>query len=255
VNPFSNRTAAAGYVRGRPFFHPKVVRHVRERLDLSAPLPSALDVGCGTGLSSLALRAIAGHVAGVDASADMVAAAIGEPGIAYAVASAEQLPARDAAFHLVTASQVIHWVDWSRFTGEVRRVLRPGGWLVVYDHFIAVDAEHAGSPLQRWWQAEYLPRFPSVPQKPVPWNDAEAWRAAGFGLLHHDRFTNAVSFTPAGFVDYLVTLSSVVAAVEGGRETLGSARDWLLGSTAHLFGGAAEASFPFWGPITILRRA
>ncbi len=253
TNPFVHAEAAERYARGRPFFHPVVMRIVRERLGLAAPVERALDVGCGTGLSSLALAEVAEHVVGIDVSPQMVAAAAGHARIGHAVASAESIPLRADAFDLVTVSQVIHWLDRARFLAEARRVMRPGGALAAYDNYLALDERQAVPGLGRWFTDSYLARYPSPPRAPVPWRDADAWRAAGFHLLHCQWYENEVAFSPTELVDYLVTQSNVIAAVEGGREDIGSVRRWLLEGTASFFGGASSASFTFGGPLAILQ--
>jgi ubiquinone/menaquinone biosynthesis C-methylase UbiE len=89
-------SAAAGYASARPHLHPEVFAHVREKLRLAARLKRALDVGCGTGLSSVALLDLAQEVVGVDASRDMLRHARRAVGVRYVASGAEALPFRDA---------------------------------------------------------------------------------------------------------------------------------------------------------------
>lgn len=51
-----------------------------------------LDVGCGTGLSAVALKDIASEMVGLDASPQMIAWAPSDDRISYVVSIAEQLP-------------------------------------------------------------------------------------------------------------------------------------------------------------------
>lgn len=94
-----------------------------------------LDVGCGAGPLMVALRERGAQVAGFDASPAMVALAgqrLG-PGADVLVADiAEHLPFEAEQFDDVVASLVLHYLeDWSGALAELRRVLRPGGRLVV----------------------------------------------------------------------------------------------------------------------------
>lgn len=69
-----------------------MIERLAKRLSLTASLGHAVDVGCGTGLSSVALTAIAERVSAFDPSAEMLAAAPPHERVTYAVARAEELP-------------------------------------------------------------------------------------------------------------------------------------------------------------------
>lgn len=89
---FFHTDAAERYARGRPRFHALVVRKVAAFLGLREPIHAALDVACGTGLSSIVLREIASRVVGTDSSAEMLARAPRVGGVEYVEAPAEDLP-------------------------------------------------------------------------------------------------------------------------------------------------------------------
>ena len=85
-----------------------------------------LDLGCGDGQLSLRLAATGAIVQGVDASAQMAAAARAR-GVAVDEANAEALPYGDASFDAVFSNAALHWVrDQDAMLREVKRVLRPG---------------------------------------------------------------------------------------------------------------------------------
>lgn len=89
-----------------------------------------LDLGCGDGQLSERLAAAGALVRGVDASAQMVAAARAR-GVTADEANAEALPYADAAFDAVFSNAVLHWVrDQDAMMRAVHRVLRPGGRFV-----------------------------------------------------------------------------------------------------------------------------
>lgn len=73
MNYFAPKSAAERYARGRPAFHPIIIERIKDFLSLREPLLRALDVDCGTGLSTIALKGIAREVVGADVAGEMLA--------------------------------------------------------------------------------------------------------------------------------------------------------------------------------------
>ncbi|HWH15021.1 MAG TPA: class I SAM-dependent methyltransferase [Miltoncostaeaceae bacterium] len=101
-----------------------------------------LDIGAGTGLLALALAPRAARVTGLDIAPAMVAelqanaAAAGLGGVEGVVGDARSLPFPDAAFDVVVSCYALHHVDHDgkrACLGEIRRVLAPGGRVVLVD--------------------------------------------------------------------------------------------------------------------------
>jgi SAM-dependent methyltransferase len=94
-----------------------------------------LDAGCGAGPLFAALRDRGAVVSGIDASAGMLAQArkrLGDDADLRVADLAEPLPFPDNTFDDITASLVLHYLeDWGPTLAELRRVLRPGGRLLV----------------------------------------------------------------------------------------------------------------------------
>jgi len=94
--------------------------------------PRILDVGCGTGANLLMLSKF-GDAEGVDVSEDALAFCR-ERGLENVkLGAAEQLPYEDGTFDLVTALDVVEHLD-DDLAGlrEMRRVLRPGGRVLLF---------------------------------------------------------------------------------------------------------------------------
>jgi len=93
-----------------------------------------VDLGCGTGFSTELLVASYPAMAwqGIDIARPMLELARRKRGLAAAtfrLASAESLPLADASVDTVVANLSWHWFG-AGAGREVRRVLRPGGWLL-----------------------------------------------------------------------------------------------------------------------------
>lgn len=94
-----------------------------------------LDAGCGSGPLFEDLRAAGAEVAGFDSSPAMVELArrrLGESADLRVADLSEPLPYADGAFDDVVVSLVLHYLrDWTAPLAELRRVLRPGGRLLL----------------------------------------------------------------------------------------------------------------------------
>jgi SAM-dependent methyltransferase len=105
--------------------------------------PDVVDIGAGTGLSTVLWAGYAATVTAIEPSADMrgianwrvaemrATGATTEFTVTDATAEHTGLPAGCA--DIVTASQAMHWFDADRALPEIARVLRPGGVLAAYD--------------------------------------------------------------------------------------------------------------------------
>ena len=103
---------------------------VRRLLARYAPAGArVLDIGCGTGATTLGLR-WSGHVLGMDVGREALQIARGR-GLRVLQASAARLPARPGAFDLVLALDVLeHLDDDVAAAREMQQALRPGGVLI-----------------------------------------------------------------------------------------------------------------------------
>lgn len=117
--------------------YPCILEEARRAME-GTPVPSVLDVGCGTGmLSERLLGAFPScRLAGVDLSPAMVERArtrlAGRAEVREA--DAERLPFHDGAFDLVVCNDSFHhYPDPDRAAFQMWRVLRKGGALVLGD--------------------------------------------------------------------------------------------------------------------------
>lgn len=94
-----------------------------------------LDAGCGSGPLTAALRAGGADVTGFDGSAAMIELArqrLGTDSDLQVADLGAPLPFGDGEFDDVVASLVLHYLkDWTEPLAELRRVLKPGGRLIL----------------------------------------------------------------------------------------------------------------------------
>lgn len=112
----------------RRFVAPMLAQAVRDR-----PGATMLDCGCGTGHNLNLLRRY-GRAVGIDLTWTGLVLARGRGERAVAQASATLLPFADARFDVVTSFDVIYALDdadEAAALGEMFRVLRPGGHLLI----------------------------------------------------------------------------------------------------------------------------
>lgn len=126
--------------------HPRYQRMIADYLD-RIPLETvqtALDLGCGTGVSARALahrRHFAGQVLGVDISPALVeragalaAAELPEGSVRFETGDARALAFRNASFDLIVAHSLLsHVAEPEAVLGEALRLVRPGGHVVLCD--------------------------------------------------------------------------------------------------------------------------
>jgi SAM-dependent methyltransferase len=172
-----------------------------------------LDAGCGAGPLLAALRDRGAIVTGIDKSAGMLELARGRLGDDADLRVAElgsPLPFPDDTFDDVTASLVLHYLeDWEPALAELRRVLKPGGRLIV-----SVNHPFA----ENWWHCEagLKPDYFSTYNYVVEWTADGQTALLRFWTRPLHAMTDA--FTAAGF--RVTVLSEPAVAPDTPRELL-----------------------------------
>jgi len=175
------------------------------------PADLVIEVGCGTGRMTLPLAHLTpAQVMGVDSEPAMleIARAKDPQGrVRWETGSAYRLPAPDGRAALVLMSMVVHLIKQpGRAFAEARRVLRPGGQVVIW----TFTPEHiAGFFLNR-----YFPSIQRIDTErfPTPTRLERSLRGAGFSQVIIERERETGDVEVSDLVDrvrgrYISTLS------------------------------------------------
>jgi ubiquinone/menaquinone biosynthesis C-methylase UbiE len=152
-------------------------------LERAAATPDwhVLDVATGSGYTAAGFAPLVREVVGIDVSPGMLeqARAKGLPNARFEEGSAESIPFPAASFDLVTCRIAPHhFASVPAFLSESRRVLKPGGLLLIADTTVPDDAPDVDA----WQNQVERLRDPSHQRNHTP----AAWRSmvesAGFAV-------------------------------------------------------------------------
>ncbi len=136
ANRFSGKEFVNTYDQVRPTPPIEIIHQSLNYLNKSEA-SNLLDIGCGTGISTLAWQGFANQIIGVDPSADMIELATKKTydpkRVKFINGFSHDIPISSYSIDLVTCSQSFHWMEPESTLNEIHRVLIPSGVLVIYD--------------------------------------------------------------------------------------------------------------------------
>lgn len=151
-------------------------------IDLVAGARTVVDVGAGTGKLTSRLIAAGHEVLACDPSADMVRV-LARLGVPVWRSTAEATALADASVDAVACAQTWHWVDAVAACGELDRVVRPGGRVVLV--WNNLDVSHPWIlRLARIMHSGDIQRPGFLPQVHAPWRISSELRT---GWIQHLR--------------------------------------------------------------------
>jgi len=172
----------------------------REMISQSIPAASGrfLDVGCGAGHLSFAVAEALASVVAVDPSLNMLATvnrAANEKGltnIQTLQATAESMPFDDDRFCVVASRySAHHWLKLPEALKEMRRVVKPGGYLLM------IDIEGDENPLvDTYLQTIEVLRDRSHIRDRSPSEWERLITDAGFSAIEHQNWVTRLEFEP-----------------------------------------------------------
>ena len=134
---------AQHYAAYRPPLHEVILK----RIIGERRYRQGLDIGCGTGQSSLALLPFCHQVVGIDPSREMLAETIKNECITYQYFDKEHLDFADGSFDIITLAGSLFYGKSQQLIDEIIRVMEPGGHAIVYDFNIHLETLSAILPI------------------------------------------------------------------------------------------------------------
>lgn len=132
VERFSNRVA--NYVKYRPDYPREIIGYLEENCGLKSDSVIA-DVGCGTGISTKMFLENGNRVFGIEPNVAMRAAAeeylASFPNFTPVNGTSDNTTLPNASIDMVVAAQAFHWFDTEKTRPEFKRILKPGGHIVL----------------------------------------------------------------------------------------------------------------------------
>lgn len=122
------------YVKYRPNYPEGIYTYLAEKKSLSPGFVIA-DIGCGTGISCEPFLKRNHKVIGIEPNENMLNAAKiyleNYSEFEAIVASAEETTLTDKSIDLIVCAQAFHWFDKEKAKHEFKRILKPGGKVVL----------------------------------------------------------------------------------------------------------------------------
>jgi SAM-dependent methyltransferase len=247
-NHFAVPGVARRYATGRPYIHDVVAQAIFQH---TGAIGRALDVGAGTGLSTRALLRGAEQIIGIDPSVEMLDAAFRNPRVRYVAGTGECLPLSSSCIDLVTVSAAYHWCRHDALFGELERVVRPGGWIAIYDVELVGILE--APSLIGWLRNDYWAQLPRCSHFGA--FDPATGPHPPFVMIAATTTSVDVPMTIDESVSFVLSQASSINAVATGARSLETLEQRLRGAFETAFPRRLAATARFDVPSFLLRRA
>jgi len=129
-------TIAIHYAAYRPPIHAIILEKV---LHQSRNHYTGLDIGCGTGQSTLALTSFCDYVIGLEPSKSMLSRSAAHGKVNYLNASAEEIPLAARSVDVVTLAGSLNYIECDSLVSELVRICRTESEIVIYDFEIVLS--------------------------------------------------------------------------------------------------------------------
>jgi SAM-dependent methyltransferase len=230
---------AQAYARGRPEYPVAVDQWLRDSLQLDETR-TVVDLGAGTGKFTRRLLATGANIIAVEPVQEMLAQlSLVVPSVAARSGTAEDIPVNNGAVDAVVCAQAFHWFATEAAVAEIRRVLKPGGFLGLIWNVRneSTDWSAAMTAIMAPYEGD-APRYRSGEWRKV-------FPAKGFGPLHEQRFRNGHTGHPEQVIVDRVLSTSFIAALPRPQQHIVAARLRDLIATTPSLNRREEITVPY----------
>lgn len=234
---FDSKRIASGYANDRPWLHKSIIEQIKVDFADRIPFQNGLDVGCGAGLSTRALKLICNKVTGTDLSEEMVHICenlYNASGFTFYTAKAEETEIPQTPYDIVTAAGVVDWVEKGRFLENMKCVMAENAPLIIYDFWIS-DKMVGNKAYTDWYQNQYLANFPKPPRNETVWEPNNM--QAGFSLIKQTVCEMQYEFDVDSFIRFMMTQTNINSKIESGDMAEVEVHDWMWEMLNPIFQG------------------
>ena len=216
---FDDKRIAHGYASDRPWLHKYVIERIKSDLNITKSFHNGLDVGCGAGLSTKALRLICDNVTGTDISSEMIQVCLdtyAASEFTFYTAKAEESLLPKEPYDIVTAAGVINGVDKDKFLKNLNLVMAEKAMLIIYDFWIS-DKMLENNAYTEWFHNRYLTNFPKPPRNEDIWHPSDM--PEEFTIKKQVTYQIPYKFALDSFIRFMMTQSNVNLQIQNHQKT------------------------------------
>lgn len=131
-----DQITAFHYAAYRPSLHSKILHEYFKENSIHG---IGLDIGCGTGHSSIALARYCDKVIGIDPSKEMLQKVLSHPSVEYALYNLKTLDFVNDHFSIITFAGSLYYAKSQQLLNEIVRVGNSTAKILVYDFEIFLE--------------------------------------------------------------------------------------------------------------------
>lgn len=149
----------------RPSYPQSLINKIMEYH--KGPCKELIDIGCGTGISTILFAKHFEHAVGLDPSESMLAVAKEKyPELDFESIGGEELTAKGIkkeSIDMAIGAEALHWCDMDKAFNEINQVLRSSGtfafWFYVQPEFVELGRAAHDLYVKYCWTDEYMGKY------------------------------------------------------------------------------------------------